>query len=82
MEKKNQTTEEIFTNIAKEFLFIETLETRNLDRLDFHDVSVWGVKAALEAAYNLGVIKGITTEKQKKGSLKNKAQPFTIPPTF
>ena len=37
--------------IAKQHLFIETLETQNSDRLDFHDVSVWGVKAALEAAF-------------------------------
>jgi hypothetical protein len=35
-------------------LFIETLETRNSDRLDFHEVSVWGVKNALMAAYEVG----------------------------
>lgn len=40
--------------IAKEHLFIETLETQHSDRLDFHDVSVWGVKAALQAAYEAG----------------------------
>src|SRR5579871_6829533 len=40
--------------IAKEKLFIETLEERKSDRLDFHDVSVWGVRAALEAAYQAG----------------------------
>ena len=43
-----------FTAIARLHLHIETLETRHSDRLDFHDVSVWSVKAALEAAYNLG----------------------------
>jgi hypothetical protein len=42
------------TEIAKEHLRIETLETRNSDSLDFHDVSVWGIKAALEAAFKLG----------------------------
>jgi hypothetical protein len=31
-----------------------TLETRNSDHLDFHDVSVWGVKSALMAAYEAG----------------------------
>ena len=36
--------------IAREALGIRTLETRNSDHLDFHEVGVWGVKAALEAA--------------------------------
>jgi len=40
--------------IAKEHLFIETLQTQHSDRLDFHDVSVWGVKAALQAAFEAG----------------------------
>jgi len=40
--------------IAKEELFIETLKTRNSDALDFHDVSVWGVKKALKLAFELG----------------------------
>ncbi len=44
----------LLEQIAKEHLFIETLETQHSDRLDFHDVSVWGVKAALQAAYEAG----------------------------
>lgn len=44
----------LFAAIAKEHLHLETLETRNSDSLDFHDVAVWGVKAALEAAYEAG----------------------------
>ena len=36
--------------IAAEHLGIETLETRNSDHLYFHEVGVWGLKAALEAA--------------------------------
>jgi len=40
--------------IAKRELFIETLERRMRDSLDFHDVSVWGVEAALMAAYEAG----------------------------
>lgn len=40
--------------LAKEHLDVETLETRNSDRLDFHDVAVWNIKAALEAAYRAG----------------------------
>jgi len=40
--------------IALDKMGIETLETRNSDSLDFHDVSVWSLKAALEAAYKAG----------------------------
>lgn len=36
--------------IARDVLFIETLETRKSDRLDFHDVAVWTVREALEKA--------------------------------
>jgi len=40
--------------IALDHLFIDTLETRNSDRMDFHEVSVWAVKSALMAAYQAG----------------------------
>jgi len=40
---------------TKHFHTIETLETQNSDRLDFHDVAVWAIRAALEAAYAAGV---------------------------
>jgi hypothetical protein len=39
---------------AKHFHSIETLETRNSDRLDFHDVAVWAIRAALEEAFEAG----------------------------
>jgi hypothetical protein len=45
---------ELLTKIAGEMLNIETLETRNSDDLDFHEVSVWSLKKALEAAYAAG----------------------------
>ena len=48
-------TIELFTAIAREHLIIQTLETRNSDSLDFHDVSVCGVKHALLHAYQAGV---------------------------
>lgn len=48
------TQDEVFAAIAAKHLRIETLEERKSDRLDFHEVSVWGVKAALEAAYAAG----------------------------
>jgi len=40
--------------IAKDSLYIETMETRSSDELDFHDLAVWRIKAALEAAYKAG----------------------------
>ena len=50
----NKSTDKLFQKIAEEHLFIETLEERKMDDLDFHNVSVWGVKAALQAAYEAG----------------------------
>ncbi len=49
-----QTLDQQLQQIALDHLFIETLETRNSDRMDFHEVSVWGVKSALMAAYEAG----------------------------
>jgi len=46
---------ELFTAIAREHLFIETLEGRKSDSLDFHNVSVRGVERALSAPYQAGV---------------------------
>ena len=40
--------------IAADVLGIATLETRNSDSLDFHDLAVWNIKAALERAYTEG----------------------------
>jgi len=47
--------------IAQKHLRIETLEERHSDRLDFHDVAVWQIEAALKAAYEAG-------KNSKKGS--------------
>lgn len=52
--KTDNTLENLLQQIALDHLFIDTLETRNSDRLDFHEVSVWGVKSALIAAYQAG----------------------------
>lgn len=45
----------ILTDIAAKHLNIPTLATRRSDRLDFHDLSVWAVRSALEAAYDAGI---------------------------
>jgi hypothetical protein len=52
--QNNMNRYETILKIAKEHLRIETLETRKRDSLDFHDVAVWGIKDALEAAYEAG----------------------------
>ena len=50
--------EQLLTQIAQSKLGIETLETRKSDGLDFHDVAVWCLRDALEAAFNAGVEQG------------------------
>jgi len=45
----------LFTQIAQQYLDIETLKTRRMDALDFHDCAVWSIKDALQAAYDAGV---------------------------
>lgn len=51
----------IITGIAqKNFTNVQTLKTRNSDELDFHDVSVWEIKAALEDAFIAGMTTGVT----------------------
>lgn len=52
----NAPSDALLLEIAtKHFHSIETLETQNGDRLDFHDVAVWAIRAALEAAYAAGL---------------------------
>ena len=41
-------------SVAKRILNIPTLETRNSDSLDFHEVAVWQLLAALRLAYRMG----------------------------
>lgn len=44
--------------IALKCLGLHTLETRNSDGLDFHELAVWEIRGALEAAYTAGVEAG------------------------
>lgn len=46
--------DEVFLRIAKQHLGIQTLQTRNRDSLDFHDVSVGSLRAIMKAAYEAG----------------------------
>lgn len=55
MKKQNpQAIQDLLEKIAFDHLFIQSLETQMSDRLDFHEVSVWGVKSALQAAFEAG----------------------------
>ena len=57
--KTNRATkkrDEAIEAIARNILAIETLAERKRDALDFHEVSVWGLKDALLAAYELGLV--------------------------
>lgn len=40
--------------IAHDILGLDTLATRNVDSLDFHEHAVWRIKEALNAAYMAG----------------------------
>ncbi|CAM4541726.1 DUF6900 domain-containing protein [Myxococcus xanthus] len=53
--KPTRAPEATLERIASEALNIETLKTRNSDSLDFHDVAVWRLREALEAAYQAGL---------------------------
>lgn len=65
------TLDQIFALIAEKHLNIETMETRNSDQLDFHDVSVWGVRSALEAAFKAGVELGASMPKPTESEIGN-----------
>jgi hypothetical protein len=55
-DKRNatSTTDQTLAAIASQHLQIETLEKRWVGSLDFHEVSVWGVRDALTAAFDAG----------------------------
>ena len=58
IETKPAAPEALILEIATRHFFVETLETRNSNQLDFHDVAVWAMRAALEDAFEAGRIAG------------------------
>ena len=50
----NAQRDALILEIAQRQFRLETLETRIWDRLDFHDVAVWAIRAALEEAFEAG----------------------------
>ena len=51
---KQTPPDELIARIAQDHLGIENLRERKSDRLDFHSIAVWSVKAALRAAWKAG----------------------------
>lgn len=70
--KQNKDLNKLLELIAKEHLFIETLETQHRDRLDFHDAAVWSIKGALEAAYAAGHAAATAATQNKSTTSKGK----------
>ncbi len=48
--------DQLLNHIASKHLGISTLDTRNSDSLDFHNVAVWQIEAALRAAFDAGTL--------------------------
>jgi hypothetical protein len=61
----------ILTLIAQKHLDIDTLETQKSDRLDFHDVAVWRLRDALEAAFKAGAELGASLPKATEQDIAN-----------
>jgi hypothetical protein len=49
----------LILDIAERHLFLDTLETRKSDSLDFHEHAVWAIRSALEAAFEAGRRAGV-----------------------
>jgi len=50
----NTARDALLLQIAERHLFLDTLETRNSDSLDFHEHAVSAIRSALEAAFEAG----------------------------
>ena len=61
--KRQSKMDKILTKIAKEELFLDTLETRRCGE-DFREQAVWCIKEALTRAYKAGLEEGKKSKKQ------------------
>lgn len=64
MRKTTKKLDALFDRIAWARMGIKTLETQRSDSLDFHDVAVWTMRAALHDAYEAGLRAGIEDAKK------------------
>jgi len=56
MPQLSQPAQDEIAHIAETVLGVPTLVRRHRDRWDFHELHVWSIKAALEAAYLAGMV--------------------------
>lgn len=47
-------TQQILEHLAQKHLGVATLDAQGSDALDFHDLAVWSIEAALKAAFDSG----------------------------
>jgi hypothetical protein len=66
-----ESIEDVLLAVARQHLGIVTLETQHSDSLDFHEVSVWGLKEALSAAYQAGAHK---RDRGEQGPVKHEGK--------
>jgi hypothetical protein len=70
----------VLAGIAREHLLIPTLESRRADSLDFHNVAVWQVEAALKAAFDAGV-RSADKIAEPQGAPREELLPAALLPT-
>jgi hypothetical protein len=70
--------DQLFTDIARDQLGISTIKKRNSDSLDFHDVAVWQVEAALKAAFDAGV-RSADKNAEPQGEPREEPVPTALP---
>ncbi|MDD3182656.1 MAG: hypothetical protein PHD48_07640 [Alphaproteobacteria bacterium] len=74
--------EKTIESIAQKHLSIETLETRNSDSLDFHDVSAWQLRKALLCAFEAGRQASRSKPKKDKSSKEGTCYRATIEASY
>lgn len=52
---------------VRKLLHLETLTTRNMDSLDFHEVAVWNIKKAIDMAFEAGRQFEAKKKRRKRG---------------
>ncbi len=64
----------ILSGIAAKYLSIDALDSQKSDRLDFHDLAVWRIEQALEAAFEAGIYAAEDQRRTQNDTLLHQAQ--------
>lgn len=81
MDNPSKTAEQLAEEVAKKILNVETLQTRNMDSLDFHEHSVWTIKKALLEMYKLGQ-QSLAVQKPVAGVCQPEGPPSCVQSTL